>query len=148
MSFHNHDTDDYNKKYSPSKRQQATKLGNQLLADHDKRKQEKAITALQQEAQINESKVLADERTEISLYKELAILEKQRADKLKKEVEQWKFDHETLRMSLEVTGDDNQKLIEHLKAIIQAWEEDEDIVINTGRKIREAQEYLNSRNSS
>lgn len=64
MSFHNHDTDDYNKMYSPSERERATKFGNQLLADHDKRKEEKVITALQQEAQINESKVIADERAE------------------------------------------------------------------------------------
>lgn len=62
------------------------------------------------------------------------------------EIEQFNYDE--LYKSWVATGDDNQKLMEHLRAIIQAWEEDEDIVINTGRKIREAQEYLYSRNSS
>lgn len=65
MSFHNHDTDDYNKKYSPSERERATKFGKQLLADHDKRQEEKAITALQQEAQINEFKEKQDHRAEV-----------------------------------------------------------------------------------
>jgi hypothetical protein len=31
MSFHNHDTEDYNKKYTPKERERATRLGENIL---------------------------------------------------------------------------------------------------------------------
>jgi hypothetical protein len=40
MSFHNHDTEDYNKKYSPKERERATKFGENILKQSDKAKEE------------------------------------------------------------------------------------------------------------
>lgn len=39
MSFHNHDTDDYNKKYTPKERERATRFGENILKQGEKAQQ-------------------------------------------------------------------------------------------------------------
>jgi hypothetical protein len=66
----------------------------------------------------------------------------------KVDYERLQTEYDNLYLSWCETGDENQKLKEALRAIIEAWNEEDDIVINTGRKIREAEVLLNNEQSA